>query len=119
MIAAKDDLDQHGEWLELIERQLPLKRTTSAILMKIAANSVLANVDHLTASWRTLYELTKLPAPELIARIEDGVINPKMQRKDVMALRGIVPRQRAANHEGHFAFARRLLGLIRPRIAVG
>jgi hypothetical protein len=82
----------------MVERDLPFKPSTARRLTKIAANECLSNRAHahvLPQSWMTLYELTKLPAPELVARIEDGVINPKMQRKDVMALLGGEPRPRA------------------------
>jgi hypothetical protein len=81
LIKAKDDLD-HGEFDAMVERDLPFKPSTARRLTKIAANECLSNRAHahvLPPSWMTLYELTKLPAPELVARIEDGVINPKMR----------------------------------------
>jgi hypothetical protein len=42
----------------------------------------------LPASWGTLYELTRVPADELLAKIKDHTINPEMQRKDIVAITG-------------------------------
>jgi hypothetical protein len=56
--------------------------------MKIAGNEVLANPAHWAAfppSWRTLYELTKLPPKVLEAKIIDGVITPRIERKGVVS----------------------------------
>jgi hypothetical protein len=43
-------------------------------------------VSHLPSSWGTLYELTKLPETQFKAKLSDGTINPKMERRDVAAL---------------------------------
>jgi N6-adenosine-specific RNA methylase IME4 len=43
-------------------------------------------VQHLPASWGTLYELTKLDDDQFEARIEDGTINPDMERKAISTL---------------------------------
>jgi hypothetical protein len=37
-------------------------------------------------SWGTLYELAQLPAQLLKQHIDDGVVHPKMERKDAQAL---------------------------------
>jgi len=52
----------------------------------IASHSVISNRAHvhaLPSSVFTLYELTKLPAPVLTKRLNDGSINPRLERKDV------------------------------------
>jgi regulator of replication initiation timing len=87
---AKDELDHHGEWLPLLER-LKIGERYAQMLMKIAANEVLANPNHwfvLPRSWRTLYELSTLPREVLKARIADGTITPAFTRKNVAALKG-------------------------------
>jgi hypothetical protein len=45
-----------------------------------------AHVSFLPPSWGTLYELTKLPNAELEAKLSDGSINPRLERRDVAAL---------------------------------
>jgi hypothetical protein len=97
LIEAKASLD-HGAWLPMVKTELPFSRQTAEKLMAVADHAILSNSAHvrsLPSSWGTLYELTKLPEPDLQAHLADGVINPKMQRKDVAALRGIAPRPRA------------------------
>ena len=57
--------------------------------MAIAAHPVISNATHgscLPASWRTLYELTKLPEPQLARLLESGKIRPETERKHVLAL---------------------------------
>jgi hypothetical protein len=74
---------QHGDWLPMIEGELPFGRTTAFMLMKIAEDLRLSNVDHgkhLPPSWRTLYELTKLSDSDFETGIRDGTINPEMER---------------------------------------
>jgi hypothetical protein len=54
---AKAALD-HGEWLPMVETDLPFRRNTAQRLMKIAADSRLANRAHvplLPPSWGTLW----------------------------------------------------------------
>ncbi len=54
------------------------------MLMDIAEHPALSNRAHvhvLPASWGTLYELTKLPPETLEAKIEEGAITPKTERK--------------------------------------
>jgi hypothetical protein len=89
---AKAEVD-HGEWLPLLHR-LKISGVGNGIrwaqmLMTIAENEVLANPNHwfaLPTSWRTLYELTKLPPETLEAKIADGTIAPDITREEVSAL---------------------------------
>jgi hypothetical protein len=85
----------HGEWIKMIKEDLPFTRQTTNKLMKVAACEHLRNdahVRHLPANWGTLYELTKLTPEQFEDGIKSGAIHPKMQRKDVMTLRGIEPK---------------------------
>ncbi len=91
LIEAKAQL-AHGEFIDVVERELPFKRHTAIRLMAIAKDERLSNdthVHHLPNHWGTLYELTKLPDDEFQARIEDGTINPEMERKDVPRARSV------------------------------
>ena len=74
------------KWCEV---ELPFAERTAQRLMAIAGNPVIANAAHaslLPPSWGTLYELTKLPSVQLEAKISDGSINPRLERRDVAAL---------------------------------
>jgi hypothetical protein len=54
--------------------------------MAIAQHPILANRTHgsvLPPSWRTLYELTKVPDSELQRALEDGRVHPGLERRDV------------------------------------
>jgi DNA methylase/Protein of unknown function (DUF3102) len=86
LIEAKDDLE-HGEWQIMFERkEVAVGLKTAQRLMKISNDERLskgAHVHLLHQSWGTLYELTKLPDDVFEAKIEDGTINPEMQRKDI------------------------------------
>src|SRR5262249_19728146 len=78
---AKDKVNR-GDWLKLV-KHLPFSERTAQMLMAIAANPILSNPNHgshLPPSWRTLYELTKLPAEVLVAKIEDHTVNSGMER---------------------------------------
>ena len=63
--------------------RLPFCRRTAQRLMAIAARPIFAtHASRLPPSWMTLYELTRLPDQILLARLEDGTINPGMERRD-------------------------------------
>jgi hypothetical protein len=88
LIQAKDSLE-HGQWLEMVGAELPFAERTAQRLMAIASNPVMANAahaPHLPPSWMTLYELTKVSHSQLEAKLSDGSINPRMERRDVAAL---------------------------------
>jgi N6-adenosine-specific RNA methylase IME4 len=76
----------HGEFIAMIESDLPFGRSTAFRLMTITEDQRLTNGahgQHLPPSWRTLYELTKLDDDAFVARIADGTIHAEMQRKDI------------------------------------
>jgi hypothetical protein len=82
---------RRGEWMAMIKRDLPFSQSTVNKLIKIAACDHLRNSEHvpsLPAHWGTLYQLTLLTAEQFERGIASGAINPKIQRKDVKALRG-------------------------------
>jgi hypothetical protein len=77
---------------------LPFDSSVARKLLVIANNSILcAHVHILPPCWSTIYELAKLDDAVLRARIEDGTINTKIQRKDAIALRPKVGRQTRKN----------------------
>lgn len=86
----------HGEFLRLfndhsnpVDGCLPFGRATAMRLMAIAGCPVISNVahaQHLPTSWTTLYELTRLPEPDLIDAIESGRVTPELKRSDVRKL---------------------------------
>lgn len=56
--------------------------------MSIAKDERIAtHVSHLPASWGTLYELTKLKDEQFQQAVQNGAINPGMERADVGQLR--------------------------------
>jgi hypothetical protein len=88
LTAAKGELD-HGEFLAMIERDLPFGPSTAQRLMKIAADERLTNTAHgpfLPPSWRTLYELTKAGDELFEAWLSTGKIRSDMERGEVLQL---------------------------------
>jgi hypothetical protein len=78
-----------GEFLKMIEHDLPFTASTAQRLMKIAADPKIANAARaqlLPPAWGALYELTKLPAATFEQAAASGTINPSMTRKDVSRL---------------------------------
>lgn len=89
LIDAKAQLP-HGEFTEMIGRDLAFSASTAQILMKIARNPELAKTEHvrlLPPHVGTLYELTKLKPETLTAAIADGRVRSDMERKDAVVLR--------------------------------
>jgi hypothetical protein len=83
LIAAKDEL-KHGEFLKMIENNLPFKRSTAQALMKIAADGRITKYQQagsLPAHWSTLAKLTQLPDAAFEARIADGRIHSGLERR--------------------------------------
>jgi hypothetical protein len=97
LVEAKATLAAHGEWLMLCKK-LPFSDDTAQRLMAIARHQVISNTEHvrfLPPSWGTLYELTRLPEPVLLAKIEDHTIKADMQRKDVKVIAASVAKEAA------------------------
>jgi N6-adenosine-specific RNA methylase IME4 len=85
LIRAKATLP-HGEFEAMVAGDLPFGPRSARMLMAIAADPRLLNRNQgsvLPASWRTLYEITRLDDAALEARIADGTIRPDMGRSDI------------------------------------
>ena len=99
---AKLDLER-GEWLRMIGKELPFGADTAQKLLRIARHPVLGNAAHaqyLPAAWSTLYELARLPAPVIEAKLASGEITPDLERKDVLTWRpGAKPAPKAPGKE--------------------
>jgi hypothetical protein len=80
----------HGEWEKFANQRLPFSKRTADRLIEIAENGFVTNgthMSHLPPSWSTVHALIKLPDKVLEKGIKEGVINPGMTLKDVMALK--------------------------------
>ena len=76
------------EFNALLSFKLNLHDSVCRKLMRSAGNPILcAHVHILPACWSTIYELSKLTDDVLNRAIADGRVNPKMSRKDAVALR--------------------------------
>ena len=83
LIAAKDELE-HGEFLKMIENNLPFKRSTAQAFMRIASDGRITKYQHagcLPAHWSTLAKIIQLPDAAFEARIADGTIHPALERR--------------------------------------
>ena len=89
LLGAKESLP-HGEFGPMIESaKVPFTWNTAHRLMAIANHSILANCAHghnLPSSWRTVYELTKVPGETLKVWLGDGTIHAEIQRSEVAKL---------------------------------
>jgi hypothetical protein len=88
--SAKEEL-RRGDWMKMVKAELPFSQSTANKLLKIGQCEHLRNSDHvpnLPAHWGTLFELTLLTPEQFEHGITSGAITPRMQRKDVKALRG-------------------------------
>jgi hypothetical protein len=88
LIAVKDKLE-HGEFLKMIENELPFGRSTAQSLMKIAKDKRITKSQHagcLPARWSTLIKLTQLPDAAFEARITDGTIHTGLERRPAVEM---------------------------------
>ena len=87
LIEAKAQL-VHGEWLGMIEEDLPFKPSTAQRVMKVGRDQRLVKAAHaqlVPSSWYSLYELTKLDDVNFKRLIKDGTIRPDMKRTAISA----------------------------------
>ena len=87
LIEAHDELER-GSYEATVKRHFDLSYARK--LRLIAAHSILSNRSHANAlppHAETLYQLTKLPVGDLRARLADGSINPRLERKEVASWR--------------------------------
>jgi hypothetical protein len=86
LIAAKKALDQHGQWLPMIENDLPYGVKVAEQLMRIARDPKTSNSSNWTILppvLSTLVEITKLSAEEFERRKKDGTLYQGMTCKEV------------------------------------
>ena len=79
----------HGEFMGMVESDLPFRYSTANRLMKVAAalDAGALPADRLPPSYATVYELLTLSDEERRQAIKEGVVRPDMQRKDVTEFR--------------------------------
>jgi hypothetical protein len=79
----------HGEFMGMVESDLPFRYSTANRLMKVAAalDAGALPADRLPPSYATVYELLTLSDEERRQAIKEGVVRPDMQRKDVIEFR--------------------------------
>jgi hypothetical protein len=79
----------HGEWENWCKQEVGISPATAVMLMALPRHEVIANPYHgkdLPPSWRTLYELSRLDPPLLIAAIEAGDVHQEMERKSAVGI---------------------------------
>jgi N6-adenosine-specific RNA methylase IME4 len=89
LLDAKEALP-HGAFGRMIESDLPFSARTAQMLMATAADKRLTNPNHgslLPPSWRTMFELTKLSDEEFDRGVQEQIIRPDMERKDIEQIR--------------------------------
>jgi hypothetical protein len=87
LLEAKGELDRDN-FGALVHFKLDFDSSVARKLIHVAENSRLCAHGHkLPSCWTTIYELSKLDDAVLEAKLGDDTINPKMQRKDAIALR--------------------------------
>lgn len=78
-----------GEYAIMVESELPFGERAAQTLRQIAAHPVLSDPQHvalLPAAWGTLAALVRLPEGVLEKALEEGKINPDMDRVQVHRL---------------------------------
>lgn len=79
----------HGEFLLMVERDLPFKSRMAEMLMRIANDERLANpqyVANLPPHIGTLYDLTRLDDLAFRRALNQGYIRPDMQRREAVSI---------------------------------
>lgn len=97
LLEAKEALP-HGAFGNMIQSDLPFGARTAQMLMAIATDKRLSNpkhVSHLPASWGTLHALTQLSDEEFDRGVQEQIIRPDMERKEVEILRPTPSRERS------------------------
>jgi hypothetical protein len=98
LVEAHDEMER-ASFEAMVQQKLAFGPSAARKLIVIARHPTLTNCAHmhkLPPSWGTLYDLTKLPTPMLCEKLQDGSINPKLERKTVATWRNA---ERNANGE--------------------
>lgn len=88
LVASKQQLG-HGRFTRMVEERLPFSVRTGQMLMAIAGHGTLSNANHgslLPPSWRTLYELSRLPTDVVEEALQSGVIRADLERQEAHEL---------------------------------
>ena len=79
----------HAEWYDLVG-ELPFSAAAANKLLAIAEDKRLnnpKNSKHLPPHWTTLYEISTLGKDAFVEGLKDGLISPKVKRRDVVAFK--------------------------------
>lgn len=101
IIEAKAQLPS-GEFMAMVEQDLPFGVSTADKLVAIYRNPALVNSEHipkLPPSWGTLYELSRADCIDLDRWIDDDTIHPEMKLNEAKALLRIEKRKLTYNAE--------------------
>jgi len=82
--------------------KMPFTYDTGKRFQRIAGNPALTNSDHdhyLPSDWNAIYELSRLPPPELTKIIEGGAIHSEMNRTEVKTVVNRVLRPKSAAND--------------------
>lgn len=88
LIQAKDALE-HGEFLEMVEGDLPFGPRAGQFLMLIGGHPVISNTKHvsyLPPYWGTLAVLAQLSERQFLEELKVGSIHPELERSEAQAL---------------------------------
>ena len=74
----------HGEFLKMVEEELPFRTRMAQLLMSVSGHPVISNSHHganLPSSWRTLAVLAQLSESQFLKQLKAGSIHPGSERK--------------------------------------
>lgn len=77
---------EHGEFMAMVERDLPFRYSTANRLMKVAAaiDDGLLPTDSLPPSYATVYEMVLLKPEEREQAAAQGLFRPDIRRQDII-----------------------------------
>lgn len=82
---------EHGEFGEMLKRDMPFSHRTANMLMKVAeavdTGALPIPADQLPSSYATVYEVVTLKPEEQQQAVAAGLVNPTVRREDVVAFR--------------------------------
>lgn len=93
LLQAKEALP-HGEFMVMVERELPFSPRTAQCYMAIASSEnfqMRSSAAHLPSSWTTLDVLQRLDASTFDAAVQAGKVHPEMTRAEAEALLPVRP----------------------------
>jgi hypothetical protein len=99
LIQAKQALP-HGEYLEMIERDLPFSRFVAHQLRAVAevVDTGMVPSERLPNNYSTVYQIVTLSPEERAQALETNVIHPEMRRADLVEFKRRVRTSRSERH---------------------